>query len=218
MCTQFYAYLWTREDGTPYYAGKGSGRRAFNSDGHNVRRPKDKSRISVFNRNSEQEALDTEMELIRNWGRKDIGTGLLHNRTDGGDGTAGYRFPYYRPSSQKGKKASLKTRELQSEAAKTRPCLIAGNEGISHTEEHKARMSESLKRGYKPRAFSEETRQKMSAAKIGRSAGMLGKCHSEQSKQQMSEAHKGISTWNKGKKGGKWTEARRKAQEDKNVS
>jgi hypothetical protein len=29
MQTQFYAYLWLRKDGTPYYAGKGCRRRAF---------------------------------------------------------------------------------------------------------------------------------------------------------------------------------------------
>jgi hypothetical protein len=85
----FYAYLWMREDGTPYYAGKGKGDRAFHVSGHVVKPPKDKSRILLFDRNSEQEAFDTECELIRNWGRKDLGTGCLRNMTNGGDGPAG---------------------------------------------------------------------------------------------------------------------------------
>jgi len=82
--SKFYAYVWLRADGTPYYVGKGTGRRAFHLD-HGVNRPKDKSRILVFERGSEAEAFETEKELIANWGRKDLGTGCLRNLTDGGD-------------------------------------------------------------------------------------------------------------------------------------
>lgn len=81
----FYTYLWLREDGTPYYAGKGSGRRAFVSYGHGVHAPADKTRIVVMLRASETEAFVSEIELIRNWGRLDLGTGCLRNRTDGGE-------------------------------------------------------------------------------------------------------------------------------------
>lgn len=88
----FYAYLWLREDGTPYYAGKGTGKRAFSNKGHSVSPPRDSSRIVVFRRSSEQDAFETEMELIRNWGRKDNGTGCLYNYTNGGEGMAGH-FP-----------------------------------------------------------------------------------------------------------------------------
>ena len=84
----FYTYLYLREDNTPYYVGKGSGNRAFISSGHVTRPPRDRSRIVVFNLDSEQEAFETEKELIRNWGRRDIGTGILRNMTDGGEGAS----------------------------------------------------------------------------------------------------------------------------------
>jgi len=86
--SKFYAYMWMREDGTPYYVGKGQGKRAFQSDKHTVRRPKDRSHILVFERSSEQEAFETEKELIANWGRKDLGIGCLWNLTVGGEGAA----------------------------------------------------------------------------------------------------------------------------------
>jgi len=88
--TNFYAYMWLRENGTPYYIGKGKGDRAFHKSEHIVKPPIDKSRILIFARASEQEAFETEKELIRNWGRKDLGTGCLRNMTDGGDGPSGF--------------------------------------------------------------------------------------------------------------------------------
>jgi hypothetical protein len=31
-----YVYFWLRSDGTPYYVGKGTGRRGFKQEGHRV--------------------------------------------------------------------------------------------------------------------------------------------------------------------------------------
>jgi len=83
--TQFYTYLWLREDGTPYYVGKGCGNRAYTSTGHKVRKPKCKTRVLVQRWESEEEALQMEKWWIALFGRKDIGTGTLRNRLDGGD-------------------------------------------------------------------------------------------------------------------------------------
>ena len=94
---KFYTYLWLREDGTPYYIGKGSGRRAHERHGHSVHMPP-KDRIVIYPADSEADAFETEIALIWYYGRKDLGTGYLYNHTDGGDN----------PPSQKGVKRSAK--------------------------------------------------------------------------------------------------------------
>jgi hypothetical protein len=82
----FNAYLWLRSDGSPYYAGQGTRRRALYTHHRKIKAPLDRSLILIFPRNSRNEALRTEAELIRNWGRLDIGTGCLLNQSDGGFG------------------------------------------------------------------------------------------------------------------------------------
>jgi hypothetical protein len=84
----FYTYLWLREDGTPYYAGKGIGNRAFIKDSHRVPPPKDKERIIIQEFECEVDAFLAEKFLIAYYGRKDLKTGCLINRTEGGTGGA----------------------------------------------------------------------------------------------------------------------------------
>ena len=81
----YYVYLWLREDGTPYYVGKGRGRRGFLHSQHVVHRPVDNSRISILPMPDEDIALAYECYLIDFWGRKDLATGCLYNHTHGGD-------------------------------------------------------------------------------------------------------------------------------------
>jgi hypothetical protein len=100
---EFYTYLWLREDGTPYYVGKGQGRRA--QRGHvRIFPPIDPSRILIQEFPSEADALEAEKFLISYYGRKDLGVGCLRNLTDGGEGTSGRRG-----CSEKGRQAHRET-------------------------------------------------------------------------------------------------------------
>jgi hypothetical protein len=81
---QFYTYLWLREDGTPYYVGKGSGQRAWRIGCP----PHDRILVQFYP--DETSAFAAEIFLIAFYGRKDLGTGCLRNMTDGGEGSCGW--------------------------------------------------------------------------------------------------------------------------------
>jgi len=86
---KYYTYAYLRKDRTPYYIGKGSDNR-IRSKQRNINLPKDKSRIIILKQNlTEEEAFKHEKYMIDVFGRKDLGTGILHNRTDGGEGCSG---------------------------------------------------------------------------------------------------------------------------------
>ena len=86
----FYTYAYLRKGArTPYYIGKGCGKRAYDSS-HNVKVPDDKDRIIFLKQNlTEEEAFNHEKYMIAVLGRKDLGTGILRNMTDGGEGRSG---------------------------------------------------------------------------------------------------------------------------------
>lgn len=95
MKNTYYVYAYLRTDGTPYYIGKGVGQRAWK----HVKRdpthpPADPNRIVLLRENlSESQAFDIEKQLISQYGRLDIGTGILRNRTNGGEGAGGVIRP-----------------------------------------------------------------------------------------------------------------------------
>jgi hypothetical protein len=127
----FYVYAYLREDGTPYYIGKGKNRRVFNKSNRTTPAPP-KDRILIILENlTEEQAFANEKDFIAWYGRKDNGTGILRNLTDGGEGPSGALV-------------SEETRKKLSEGNKRR--LITGwTKGSRHTEETKKKISASMK-------------------------------------------------------------------------
>ena len=184
----YYTYAYLREDRTPYYIGKGKGNRAYRRRYKGeVNPPKDKSRILILKQNlTEEEAFRHEVYMIAVLGRKDLGTGILHNRTNGGEGLSGYicsdETKRKMSEALKGKPLSEETRRKMSEAHKGENHSFYGK---CHSEESKRKMSEASK----GKPLSEEAKRKLSEFR-------KGKPLSEETKRKMSEMRKGTKWWN----------------------
>jgi len=159
---EYYTYAYLREDKTPYYIGKGNGNRAYRRRYKGIKPPKDKSRIIVLKQNlTEEEAFRHEVYMIAVFGRKDLGTGILHNRTNGGEGSSGAIRSDEWKRKQRERTRSEETRKKISESNKnpskeTRKKMSEANKGKTLSEETKRKMSEAKKN------ISDETRKKIS--------------------------------------------------------
>ncbi|AIX20032.1 hypothetical protein HOQ61_gp141 [Synechococcus phage ACG-2014f_Syn7803C7] len=81
---KYYTYAYLRKDNTPYYIGKGCGDR-IDDCMHALKLPPKNKRVYLEENLTEEEAYQHEIAMIAFYGRKDIGTGILRNLTDGGD-------------------------------------------------------------------------------------------------------------------------------------
>lgn len=182
--------MWLREDGTPYYVGKGYGERAFR------RGSPPRNRITLLYWPDEATALAYEYYLIDFFGRKDLGTGCLRNFTDGGKGTPNLsgEARYKIGAGHRGKKFGPRTVEVKQkirEALRGRK-LIRGHVrkvqasllGRELSQEHRQHIGNAL-RGRKKNPFSEEHRRNIGRAQLG-SKRNLGKPRSEETRKKIS--------------------------------
>jgi hypothetical protein len=167
---RFYVYLWLRQKDSkhgmrfsPYYVGKGARDRAFAKRRCGAKPPQDSSLIVFVQEGlTEQEAFKLEQYCIALYGRIDLGTGILRNLTDGGEGASGHR-----PSESVRRKMSLshmgkpgkRGRKLTEE---TKRKMSQSHLGQTRSQEHRNRMSQG-RLGMK---FSEKHRNSMARARL----------------------------------------------------
>ena len=157
---RFYTYAYLREDRTPYYIGKGQGNRAYKRKRGEIYPPRDKSRVILLKQNiTEQEAFKHEIYMIAVFGRKDLGTGILHNRTDGGEGTSNVirdeNWKKNQKLSQEKRFRDIDQRKKMSNSIKkwwrtpeVKNKLISSFKNKKLSKEHKNNLSESMKKFY----------------------------------------------------------------------
>jgi hypothetical protein len=158
---RFYTYAYLREDRTPYYIGKGSRNRAYyKSKSGYILPPKEKNRIIFLKQNlTEQEAFKHEIYMIAVFGRKDLGTGILHNRTDGGDGASGL----------------IRSEEWKRKQTKAKKGKYAGENHPRWNKKHTKESKEKMSKVKKGKSYSEETKRKQSEKRKGQNNPNYGK-------------------------------------------
>ena len=202
MTRNCFVYALTRPNGEPFYIGKGTSRRVADharearkgsqtikcriirkiwADGETV------GHVVIKNGLSAEDAYALEAELIAYYGRIDIGTGVLANHTDGGDGVRGHSeetkaLLRERTKAQMTPEARARLREIAKaqfadaaareamadicRAAQSRPDLIEANRlrGIQQTASAEARQRLSAV----SRAYNSTPEAKAAQSKIKR--------------------------------------------------
>jgi hypothetical protein len=197
---EYYTYAYLREDKTPYYIGKGQGNRAYRRRKTDIKPPKDKSRILILKKNlTEEEAFNHEIYMISVFGRKDLGTGILYNRTDGGEGTSNLSVETRKKTSKKLKgenNPNYGKRWWNDGKGKCKMSVECPGEGwvLGNINVKKDKHPQYGK------PHTEETKRKQSKKLKGENNPFYGKTHTEESKRRQSEVKKGENNPNYGKR------------------
>ena len=159
----YYVYTYLRKDGTPYYIGKGKGRRKTAK--HNVHVPLDKNRIVKLEVNlTESIALQRETYYITLYGRKDLGTGILRNLTNGGEGASGaVRSPEFKENLRRQKKGIPRATETI-EKIKANTVKHIGSKNGMYGKTHNQTTIDIIRQKAVGRKLSEETKSKIGRA------------------------------------------------------
>jgi len=166
---KFYAYeLYRPDKDYVFYVGKGCNNRVLTHERdavltninlyrYNIIRKLFKNNLSVyyniFFSENENDAFVLESELIKKYGRKNIGTGCLSNLTDGGEGVSG--FIQYDSAKQK---ISESLKEYYKDPVNCNKISYYVNKSYKNNPEIKTKISNTLKKYYE----SPETHKKQS--------------------------------------------------------
>jgi len=173
----YYVYFYLRSKdsetakaGTPYYVGKGKGYRAWTNH-TNVKTPDEGSKILIFESNlTELQAYMIERYFINWFGRKLNGTGILHNKTKGGEGFSGGPTKGV-PKTQEHKDKISKAQKGKPKKKEQIEKISKSLTGFKHTEEFCKKRSlimmgnQNTPKGHK---FSKDRNQKISKSLKGR--------------------------------------------------
>lgn len=137
----YYTYKWLREDGTPYYIGKGKGNRAWTVHKRkNVSHYPPEGRVEIIMEGlTEEEALLHEIWLIALYKRKCEG-GLLINMTTGGQGPSDAKWKWPQESIERRK--ARPPRKFSDQARKNISLSKQGKSWGRHTEDSRRRIGE----------------------------------------------------------------------------
>jgi hypothetical protein len=191
----FYVYVYRdprpTKDNQPVYVGKGTGDRDIShwaKGSHNkpfqdfISHLKQRGLVAVcqrvFETEDEQEAFAKERELVVLYGRRDLGTGTLFNRTDGGEGAAGA----VRTEEEKAATGRFSKEHWQDPEYRAK--VVAAQQAVQSTPEAKALKSVNSKETWQ----NPEVRGKRSAGiKEGRSTDKSKAKTSAQAKAQWAD-------------------------------
>jgi hypothetical protein len=190
VLTDFYVYVLFRENGIPFYIGKGRRNRwimheweaSHGRKGHRfniIRKMQAKGfsipKVKLHEGLLEDVANAYEIALIAAIGRMPVGP--LVNLTAGGEGASGIPMkPHVRAmlsARQKGKSPSPEIRSRISASLKGRPLASSTRAAMSETRKNpsqEARQKRSL--AMKGRVFSQDHRAKITASKTGAKASI----------------------------------------------
>ena len=177
----YYTYAFLREDGTPYYIGKGSGMRMYSKCSRTIGMPPRERIIKLKQNLTEEQAFAHEKYLIAILPN-------LYNLTEGGEGASGHkksdefkqlqseRMRENNPMSnpeviEKMRQSKIGSKQSQ-ETIDKRAETIRGNGGVKLTKEQKEKIS----RGNKGKSKSEAHKQALREAqqrRRQREKGML---------------------------------------------
>lgn len=194
MNNNFYVYIYIDpRNSEPFYVGKGSGGRykqhllaskstLYYKESNKLKVNKIRKIlesgmepiIEIFKDLSENDSFRIEIDLISKYGRIDLGTGILTNLSDGGEGQSGW-------------KPDDAYRKRMSDSA-------SGEKNGMFGKNQSDKTKEKIKNKAIGRKASESTKKKMSETRIGESNGFFGKKHTDQSLKIMSDNRKGKCT------------------------